>query len=434
MDAQSPSSHKRSDSVVDGTESISDTLATAQSFCAAVSTFTSEHGYQIINELVQIAPRHELEIKQRDETIRVLGENAAALQREHDIYTRQQLSDFEARYDEWKEESTALQKEIEELESAFEEKNSEVIRLQKQLKDVRARTEDLERESTEMTKRVKERGQRLGELEARLQSAQADMKERDHEIEQVRDQMGVMQGAFDNEVSQHKALKDEANKVNTRLKNFIQLSVKITELDLPDTTLRLERLWRLAGRLVADFFSHGAPDSVLKSDWTRLRDNDIFKHQIPLPQSNTHAARTSRTAVVLGTLTRLVDKFIFQPTYLLDEESGLRETLRDQAAVDPMKERYIRGILLSMLLEDQETNSEGAIRLVIKELLETADVQTLLPPEALTTFTNSLNTFVRQCQEEWKVIQRGKQKLEPSFAYSTCADHPWQLFVGADAT
>lgn len=165
-----------------------------------------------------------------------------------------------------------------------------------------------------------------------------------------------------------------------------------------------------------------------QSDWTRLRDNDIFKHQIPLPQSNTNAARRMRTAIILGVLTRLVDKFIFQPTYLLDEESGLREVLRDEAANDPVKERYTRGILLSMSPDEQEANGESIVHHVVEQLLDIANARVLLTPEASATFSEALEGFVRQCQEQWKIIQRGKQKLEPSFAYSASSDYPWQLF------
>lgn len=135
-----------------------------------------------------------------------------------------------------------------------------------------------------------------------------------------------------------------------------------------------------------------------------------------------------RAAIVLGALTRLVDKFVFQPTYLLDEESGLREILRDEAAIDPVKERYTRGILLSMSPDEQESNAESVVHQVAKELLEIANVRVLLTPETFATFPEALEDFVRRCQEEWKIIQHGKQKLEPSFAYSASSHYPWQLF------
>ena len=135
-----------------------------------------------------------------------------------------------------------------------------------------------------------------------------------------------------------------------------------------------------------------------------------------------------RAAIVLGALTRLVDKFVFQPTYLLDEDSGLRVILRDEAAIDPVKERYTRGILLSMAPDEQKINAESVVHQVANELLEIANVRVLLTPESLATFPEALESFVRRCQEEWKIVQHGKQKLEPSFAYSASPDHPWQVF------
>jgi chromosome segregation ATPase len=234
MASQSSLNHKRTDSGVDGTDTISGTLATAQSFCTAVSSFTSEHGFQAINELVQLAPQRELEIKKRDEAIQDLNAKLVALRKEHDVYNRQQLSNFEGRYDEWKEENTTLQDEIEELETASKEKDSEVTTLQSQLERFKARVNDLEMEHTQMTKRMKERGQQLGELEARLQRAQADMNERVQEIEKAHSQIDALQRSLEDETGQHRVLKEEANKTRARLKDFLQFSVKITELDLPD--------------------------------------------------------------------------------------------------------------------------------------------------------------------------------------------------------
>jgi hypothetical protein len=135
-----------------------------------------------------------------------------------------------------------------------------------------------------------------------------------------------------------------------------------------------------------------------------------------------------RAAIILGTLTRLIDKFVFQPTYLLHEESGLREVLRYEAAIDPVKERYTRGILLSMSPDEQEANGEGIVHDIANQLLDIVNVRALLTPETFATFPEALNAFVRQCQEEWKIVQRGKQKLEPSFAYSASSRYPWQLF------
>lgn len=166
----------------------------------------------------------------------------------------------------------------------------------------------------------------------------------------------------------------------------------------------------------------------VQSDWTRLRENDVFKHRIPLPQSNSNVAKKMRVAMILSTLARLVDKFIFQPTFLLREDSGLREILRQQAIIDPTKERYTRGVLLSMSPDEQEANVKEGVKIIVQDLLDTVDVGVLLPPETLATFEKELESFITQFQDEWKVVKCGKQKLEPSFTYYNSTDRPWHVF------
>lgn len=234
MAAQTPSSHKRTDSGVGNTGPVSDLLATAQRFCTAVTSLTSEHGFQAIDELVKSVPQRELEIKIRDETIIDLRDELATLQKDRDVFNSQQLSNFERRYEKWKEENTTLQREIDELEAALEEKDSRLITLQSQLGDVEARVDDLEKENAHLTAKVKERGQQLASFEARLQRAQTDLDGRSEEIKEAHNRTKALQGSLDNEANQHRVLREEANKIRLRLKDFIQFSVKIAELDLAD--------------------------------------------------------------------------------------------------------------------------------------------------------------------------------------------------------
>jgi hypothetical protein len=131
--------------------------------------------------------------------------------------------------------------------------------------------------------------------------------------------------------------------------------------------------------------------------------------------------------VVLGALARLIDNFVFQPTYLLNEKSELREYLCHQATIDPHKERYTRGILLSMFHEDQESNSKDAITSVVQDLLTTVGVDVLLNADNTIAFKESLEQLVAKFRDEWSAIQRGKQKLEPNFTHSVTSGHPWHL-------
>lgn len=232
MAAQITSGHKRTDSGVGGTCSASNVLATAQSFCAAVSSLTSDHGFRAIDELVKSVPQRELEIKIRDETIRDLRNELAALKEDGEAFNGQQLSTFERRYQEWKEKNTALRREKDQLQVDLDKKDSTLVTLQSQLGGIEARVDDLEKENTHLTTKVKERGQQLGSFEARLQRAQTDLDGRAKEIEEAHNGINALRGSLDNEANQHRVLREEANKTRLRLKDFIQFSVKIAELDL----------------------------------------------------------------------------------------------------------------------------------------------------------------------------------------------------------
>lgn len=235
MAAESKSVHTRVDSGVDGINSTFRTLTTAQSFCAAVSSFTSENGFQALTELIKLLPQQENEIKERDDMIRELNAKLTAQEEFYSAYNRKQLEGFEDRYDEWNEENTTLQNEVEELEAASKEKSKELTLLERELKDNKVRIEDLEKEHTQMTKRLKERNQQVGELEARLQNTQADADGRIEELRKSHEQMAVLKRSFEDEVTKHQSLKEEATKTRERLRDFVQFSVRIKELDLAGT-------------------------------------------------------------------------------------------------------------------------------------------------------------------------------------------------------
>lgn len=234
MAENSSSSHKRTDSGIGDTGPTADTLAIAEKFCTALASLTSEDGFQAISKLVKSVPQRELEIKTRDKTIQDLKADLVALQKEQDVFNGQQLSSFERKYETWREENTALQKDIDEVEAALEEKDSQVVTLQSQLGHFQARINDLEKENAHLTTKVKERGQLLASIEARLQRAQADLDGRAEEIGEAHNRANALRASLDNEANQHRVLREEANKIRLRLKEFVQFSVKIAELNLAD--------------------------------------------------------------------------------------------------------------------------------------------------------------------------------------------------------
>ena len=136
-----------------------------------------------------------------------------------------------------------------------------------------------------------------------------------------------------------------------------------------------------------------------------------------------------RVGVTLGAVAELVVRYLFQPTYVMDEDSGLRRLLRRQATIDPLKEIYTRGILLSMRYDSQEESDQEIVDCVLDDLKDIVGVDLLFATEDdLKTFFEALYNLLVQFQGLWKGIQRGKQKIEPNFdAHLSTAKYPWYI-------
>lgn len=210
-----------------------------------------------------------------------------------------------------------------------------------------------------------------------------------------------------------------------RIRKFVEIVHFVTE-KVPWTRL----VGRNASGTLAYYFLTTIYSCYLSTqkDWTRLRETTIFKHQIPLPQSNSNVAKEMRIAIVLGILARLINTYIFQPTYLLEEDSGLRDVLRRQAIKDPKKESFTRGILLSMFPEEQMSEAKDRMIWVIEDLVARGGVQDVLIPDKINPFEKELENLLAQALEFWRSVQHSTQSLEPNFRYINDADLRWQTF------
>ena len=150
------------------------------------------------------------------------------------------------------------------------------------------------------------------------------------------------------------------------------------------------------------------------------------EEMIPIPQSNSNEAKSMRVASILATLSRLIDRHIFQPTFLLDSKSGLRELLREQASVNSKREAQCRALLLAMFPEDYVGGASERKQEVACKLMSVVDG--LLPREKLELFRSDLDRVVQSAVEIWMKIQRMKQKLEPDFVPKRHETAPWQYF------
>jgi hypothetical protein len=157
--------------------------------------------------------------------------------------------------------------------------------------------------------------------------------------------------------------------------------------------------------------------------WKKLRYPSILPHHVPLPQSNSNAAKQMRSVIILAILAREIDKYIFQPTYLLTEDSGIRKLLVDLAMEDSNKESFCRALFQTVSPEAHSGNAERRIRKVVDNVSSYAS--DLLPKEQFERLLRGLDEVARTASEIGTVMQRTKEKYEPDFEPEQWGDAEW---------
>lgn len=211
-------------------------------------------------------------------------------------------------------------------------------------------------------------------------------------------------------------------------------------------------------------FSQDLDPSVLRdpSCWANLRSADHLRNQavrLPLPRSNTPAAKQMRIAAVLAVLTRSLARHVFRPVWwtAVDANADAADTalgslLRGLEAASPEHEKYLRGALLEAAAvvhqqqlvrsgagkkEEEEGSKEQAhhhrssatkrrAAAVVREV--TFVVQHLLSALQYEAFREGLEACVALACEQWARIQNAAMKIEPYFG-PPFDDFDWQVLM-----
>lgn len=175
--------------------------------------------------------------------------------------------------------------------------------------------------------------------------------------------------------------------------------------------------------------------------------------RVPLPRSNTPAAKQMRIAAVLAVLTRSLARHVFRPVWwtAVDAnadaaDAALGSLLRKLEAASPEHERYLRGALLAAAAvvhrsgegkKDEEGSKELAhhhgtaatrrrAAAVVREV--TFVVQHLLSALQYGAFREGLEACVALACEQWARIQNAAMKIEPYFG-PPFDDFDWQVLM-----
>ncbi|KAK7746254.1 hypothetical protein SLS53_002213 [Cytospora paraplurivora] len=198
----------------------------------------------------------------------------------------------------------------------------------------------------------------------------------------------------------------------------------------PNSVEILDTIWVSILDLAERHFSADLDDSVLRdaSCWTNLRSSEYLKHavRIPLPPSNSTAAKQMRIAAVLAVLSRALTKHIFRPSYLVDNDAELSRVLKDLEAVNPAQELHARSTLLAVLPERERRSAARRVKTVVREVSYL--VQHLLSALQYEAFCTALEESCELARRQWRRIQHASMKIEPYFG-PPYDDFDWQVLL-----
>lgn len=156
--------------------------------------------------------------------------------------------------------------------------------------------------------------------------------------------------------------------------------------------------------------------------WAKIRVHGRVNRIIPLPLSNTREAKQMRICAVLAIVAWALAQYIFQPTYLLqcNELSDLLDGLADD---DPVREHYLRSVLLPVSPSRQKANGKKRIEQVVVEVM--ACISPVFPSSRHEELRGSLETICKSICGQWMRLQLLDEKVEPSFdAYD---EEDWKM-------
>ncbi|KAK3947127.1 hypothetical protein QBC32DRAFT_99776 [Pseudoneurospora amorphoporcata] len=326
------------------------------------------------------------------------------------VSLKETVATLEAQFKAVDEALTATKAEFESLKAIDAEKTSEIERLKTSLKAAEEEIVSLKQTVAEKTAEIEALRNKLNAETSRADTAEArseDLQSRLHETE------------------------DNLQTAEEKLNILASYQTKL-HADSEDVYVDiLDKIWTSIVTLVESTFRPSLPEPILSdpSCWANLRNSPYLKHatqlQIPLPQSNSPAAKGMRISAVLAVLSRALHRHLFRPVYLLDDDDeNLVKFLRVLEDENPARELHLRSTLLATMPERQIEQGARRVKTVVREVSWL--VQHLLSALAFESFVSGLEQACKLACEQWMRIQLASMKIEPYFG-PPYDDFDWQV-------
>ncbi|EAQ88478.1 hypothetical protein CHGG_05097 [Chaetomium globosum CBS 148.51] len=323
---------------------------------------------------------------------------------------KEQIATLEGEKKGLEEELEAARQEIASLNETIVQKNNEIESLQESLRAAEEQIASLQQTVEDKNAEIEDLHGKLTAEGERANSAEAHGRDLQSQLDETTQSLQL---------------------TTRKLTNLEQYRLVLHSENDDTYVTVLDKIWTTIVTLVEGTFRPDIDEQTLNdpSCWTNLRNSPYLKHatqlQIPLPQSNTPAAKGMRISAVLAVLSRAMHKHLFRPVYLLDDDDeNLVKFLRALEDEDPTREAHMRATLVAMMPERQVEQGARRVKMVVREVSWL--VQHLLTALQFEAFCSGLEAACKLACEQWMRIQLAQMKIEPYFG-PPYDDFDWQV-------
>lgn len=309
---------------------------------------------------------------------------------------------------------------VQESSVAIEAKDALLESLNDRLQDASVELESVKSQLQEST-------DRCSHLQAENNVKTSDLESLQVSLEEEKSALAAAQVALDKTTSDLQLTRKDLDKSNTRLGELNALSFKLKSPPQDQTQQHLQNMFSLSYNWAESLFADDLEETAFSppsssTTWAKMRNHSRVNRLIPLPLSNTREAKKMRISALLAILAWALAQYIFQPTYLL-QCNELSDLLAGLADDDPVRENYLRSVLLPVQPSKQKANGKKRIDQVVTEVFAT--VSPVLSSSRHDAARGSLETACKQICGQWMRLQLLDEKIEPSFdAYD---EEDWKL-------
>ncbi|KAJ5630967.1 uncharacterized protein N7484_011067 [Penicillium longicatenatum] len=368
-----------------------------QSFLKQLSKLASSAESQAASAMLEESENLKKELKKAHDEIRDLKERK-----------RVAIEEMFAANEDGKAKQKEALDHIESLRASVKQKDQSLTEYSNQVQALHQQINSLKSSYSLELSKVSQSAKKINELE---QSS----KEKDKTIDKMKtagSNLKTMLSSAQQKIqeleAEKTALKKELQASQGRLRNLESFTVQQLELDERSISTKFSELWAFSLSEMFTVLREDLDETVLKdkSIWEKLR-KEIARFAVqyfPLVPSNSSEAKGMRLAMILAILSREICKNIFQPDYILPEDSAIHGILSRLAENNTEKESFYRRVLLSI---DENAEEEKFSRHAFRRCIE---------------------RVVQKAAEFWLPIQRAQQRYETEFDLIDLEDDDWEPF------